>query len=235
MKENGDYNEINPMPEIDTMVAQCQSLDEARLKGAEMWGIAPEDVDVDILAEDKKLFGLLGSSYRVEIRPCAPVSYIKSCYFVNDILEKMELDLIPELTDDGIINLVGEDTGVIIGRFGETLRALEYLTNLGCHDDLSKRRVRFDCGGYRKHREATLTRLAESLARDAIRKGSAVSLDPMTSWERRIIHLALRDNRDVETRSVGEEPARRVLISPSRGGARSSSRPSGPGRRNRRY
>lgn len=230
MKMTGEHSTTSsPMPEIETLTVQCESLDEARRKGAELWDIAPEDIEVEVIAEDKKLFGLLGTSYRAEICPCAPVSYIKSCYFVNDILEKMELDLIPELTDDGIINLVGEDTGVIIGRYGETLRALEYLTNLGCHKDLSKRRVRFDCGGYRKHREATLTRLAESLARDAVRRGTAVSLDPMTSWERRIIHMALSNNKDVETRSVGEEPARRVLITPLRGDRR---RP-GPGRMNR--
>lgn len=210
--------ETSQMPEIETVVVQCQSPEEARKRGAEIWDVSPEDVDVEILAEDKKLFGLLGSSYRVEIRPCAPVSYIKSCYFVNEILDKMQLDLVPELTNEGVINLVGGDTGVIIGRFGETLRAIEYLTNLACHKDLTKRRVRFDCGGYRKHRESTLTRLAESLAREAVRKGSPVSLDPMSSWERRIVHLVLRDNKDVNTRSVGEEPARRVLIAPARGG-----------------
>lgn len=212
-----EHNEVNPMPDIEAVVVQSQSLEEAREKGAEIWNIQPEDIDVAVLAEDKKLFGLLGSSYRVEIRPCAPVSYIRSCYFVNEILDKMQLDLVPELTDDGVINLVGEDTGVIIGRFGETLRALEYLTNLACHEDMTKRRVRFDCGGYRSHRETTLTRLAESLAREAVRKGSQVSLDPMTSWERRIVHLALRDNKDVETHSVGDEPVRRILISPVRG------------------
>ena len=221
MMEN---NGINPIPDIESIVIQSQSLDDARQKGAEIWGIHQEDVDVEILAEDKKLFGLLGSSYRVEIRPCAPISYIKSCYFVNDVLDKMELDLVPELSEDGVINLAGEDTGVIIGRFGETLRALEYLTNLACHEDLTKRRVRFDCGGYRKHRETTLTRLAESLAREAVRKGTPVSLDPMTSWERRIVHLALRDSKEVETRSVGEEPARRILISPVRGGGRGHTR-----------
>jgi len=229
MMEN---NGINPIPDIESIVIQSQSLDDARQKGAEIWGIHQEDVDVEILAEDKKLFGLLGSSYRVEIRPCAPISYIKSCYFVNDVLDKMELDLVPELSEDGVINLAGEDTGVIIGRFGETLRALEYLTNLACHEDLTKRRVRFDCGGYRKHRETTLTRLAESLAREAVRKGTPVSLDPMTSWERRIVHLALRDSKEVETRSVGEEPARRILISPVRGGGRSHTRTP---RRSREY
>ena len=134
---------------------------------------------------------------------------------MNEVLDKMDLDLIPELTDDGMINLVGEDAGVVIGRYGETLKALEYLTNLVCHDDMSTRRVRFDCGGYRGRREQTLSRLAESIAREAVRKGSPVSLEPMSSWERRIVHIALRENRDVETRSIGEEPTRRILVCPT--------------------
>ena len=185
-----------------------------------MWDIRTEDVDATVLSEDKKLFGLLGSTYKIEIRPFAPVSYIKSCHFVNEILDKMELDLIPELTDDGMINLVGEDAGVVIGRYGETLKALEYITNLVCHDDMSTRRVRFDCGGYRARREQTLRRLAESIAREAKHKGSPVSLEPMSSWERRLIHIALRDNKDVETRSIGEEPLRRVLVCPVGAAAR---------------
>ena len=188
-----------PMPEIESEVFECASIDEAKEKGAEKWGIKPEDVDATVLSEDKKLFGLLGSTYRVEVKPFAPVSYIRSCHFVNEILDKMDLDLIPELTDDGIINLV-------------------------CHDDMSTRRVRFDCGGYRERREQTLRRLAESIAREAKRKGSPVSLEPMTSWERRLIHITLRDNRDVETRSIGEEPMRRVLVCPLGGASRERGR-----------
>ena len=213
-----------PMPEIESEVFECASIDEAKKKGAEKWGIKPEDVDATVLSEDKKLFGLLGSTYRVEVKPFAPVSYIRSCHFVNEILDKMDLDLIPELTDDGIINLVGEDAGVVIGRYGETLKALEYITNLVCHDDISTRRVRFDCGGYRERREQTLRRLAESIAREAKRKGSPVSLEPMTSWERRLIHITLRDNRDVDTRSIGEEPMRRVLVCPLGGASRERGR-----------
>lgn len=218
--ERTERTEQAPVPEIETAVFEAKSLDEARQKAAELWGLDPEDIDVEVLEEDKKLFGLLGSSYRVQVRPCAPVAYVKSCYFVNDLLDKMELDLIPELTEDGIINLVGEDTGVVIGRYGETLRALEYLTNLVCHEDMSTRRVRFDCGGYRQHREKTLSRLAESIAREVAHKGEAIGLEPMSSWERRIVHMALKESRDVETRSIGEEPSRRVLVTPKRGGGR---------------
>ena len=204
-----------PLPEIEKTVVDCSSIDDAKEKGAKMWGIKPEDVDAKIVSEEKKLFGLLGSTYKVEISPFAPVSYINSCRFVNEVLDKMEVDLIPELTEDGMVNLVGEDIGVVIGRYGETLKALEYITNLACHDDLSTRRLRFDCGGYRARRQHTLQRLADSIAREALHKGVPVSLEPMSRWERRIIHIALRDNENVETRSIGEEPMRRVLVCPT--------------------
>lgn len=209
------YREQIPMPEIESKIFECASEEEAKKKAADFWGIELEDVVTEVLSEDKKLFGLLGSAVRVEVRPIAPVSYIKSCYFVNDILAKMDVDLVPELDEDGIVNLVGEDQGVVIGRYGETLKALEYLANLVCHDDLSTRRVRFDCGGYRDKRTHTLTRLAISLAREAVKKGAPITLEPMTSWERRIVHIALHDDADVQTRSIGEDPNRRVVISPA--------------------
>jgi spoIIIJ-associated protein len=209
-----DSEEMCPIPEIESVVMECESIEEARLKAAELWGIKPEDVEANIISEDKKLFGILGSSYKVEVSPFAPVSFIRSCHFVNEMLDRMDLDLVPELNEDGTINLVGEDVGVVIGRYGETLKALEYLTNLACHDDMSTRRVRFDCGGYRAKREQTLTRLAVSIARESVRKGTQVSLEPMSSWERRLVHIALKDNADVETRSIGEEPSRRVVVCP---------------------
>ena len=212
-----DREELTPAPQIESVIVEASSVDEAKAKGAEKWGIKADDVEAKVISEEKKLFGLLGSTLKVEIQPFAPVAYIKSCHFVNEVLDKMDLDLIPELTEDGIINLVGEDAGVVIGRYGETLKALEYITNLVCHDDMSTRRVRFDCGGYRGRREQTLARLAESVAREAVHKGTPVSLEPMSSWERRIVHIALRDNRSVDTRSIGEEPVRRVLVCPKAG------------------
>ncbi|MEG1641971.1 MAG: RNA-binding cell elongation regulator Jag/EloR [Synergistaceae bacterium] len=214
-----DFNkeEQAAVPEVEHLILECSSVEEACEKAAEHWEITSSDIEYTVLSEDKKLFGILGSKLKIEVYPFAPVSYIRSCHFVNDVLDKMELDLIPELVDDGTVNLVGEDAGVVIGKYGETLKALEYLTNLICHDDFSVRRVRFDCGGYRGRREGALTRLATSVAREAVRKGSSVSLEPMSSWERRIIHIALRESDEVETKSIGEEPTRRVLITPKSG------------------
>lgn len=217
-KESSQVNyrdEQAPLPEIDYAIVECTSIEEARSRGALMWNIEHDDIEVTVLTENKKFFGLLGANLKVEMRPFAPVSYIKSCHLINKILERMDLDLIPELNDEGMINLVGEDAGVVIGRYGETLKALEYLTNLICHYDMSARRVRLDCGGYRKRREQSLARLAESVAREAVRKGSPVSLEPMSSWERRLVHIALRDSAEVETKSVGEEPSRRVVVCPT--------------------
>ena len=209
------YRDQVPMPEIESKIFECGSEEEAKEKAAKLWGVQPEDIVTEVLSEGKKLFGLLGTSMRIEVRPIAPLCYIQSCYFVNEVLEKMDVDLVPELEEDGIVNLVGEDQGVVIGRYGETLKALEYLTNLVCHEDLSTRRIRFDCGGYRDRRTHTLTRLAISLAREAVKKKAPITLEPMTSWERRVVHIALRDNDEVETRSVGEDPSRRVTICPA--------------------
>lgn len=213
-----------PVQGIEHLVIEGSSIEEVCEKAAEHWDIEPSDVEYTILSQDKKLFGILGNKLKVDVYPFAPVSHIRSCHFINEILGKMELDLIPELVDDGTVNLVGEDAGVVIGRYGETLKALEYLTNLACHDDFSVRRVRFDCGGYRERRENSLTRLAGSVAREALRKGTPVSLEPMSSWERRIIHIALRDSDRVETKSIGEEPSRRVLVVPKRGAKMNSRR-----------
>ena len=200
--------------EQETLALEVASLEEAREQGARHWGLEPDDLDVSVVEEEKRLFGLLGRKLRVEVVPRGPVRQLKVRRFAGDLLSRMELDVQPRITDEGLVNLEGEDAGIVIGRYGETLKALEYLTNLMLHEEAGGHRVRFDCGGYRERREASLTRLAESAARDAVRKGRPISLEPMSSWERRIIHLALKENGDVETRSAGEEPLRKVVVWP---------------------
>lgn len=204
-----------PLPTVESKIFECSSLTEAQEICAKEWGIRPEDVDVRVISEDKKFFGLLGSKLRVEATSCAPVSYIKSCLYVNELLDRMNLDLVPELTEDGTIDLVGEDVGIVIGRFGETLKALEHITNLVCHKDLETRRVHFDAAGYRARRIRSLERLACSVAKDVLRAKRPLSLEPMTAWERRIIHLELQSNKNIQTQSIGEEPSRRVVIAPA--------------------
>jgi spoIIIJ-associated protein len=133
------------------------------------------------------------------------------------------LDLPAELTvveyDDRIVaSLGGEDLGLVIGKRGQTLDAIQYLANAvvyraGADDEVRKPLV-VDAAGYRSRRQATLEREAERAARDAIRTASTVELEPMSAVERKIVHVFLQELGGVETTSEGTEPNRRVVVRP---------------------
>lgn len=113
-----------------------------------------------------------------------------------------------------LIEVNGDDVGALIGRRGQTLDALQYLVNLAANKSAREhKRIIVDAEGYRRRREETLRRLAVQLAERARRSGRDVVLEPMSAYERRIIHLELQNQPGVTTRSVGEEPYRKVVIS----------------------
>ncbi len=116
---------------------------------------------------------------------------------------------------DGILWIVlsGEKLGLLIGRRGETLNAMQYLVNLAVGKQRNDRvRIVLDVEGYRESREQTLVSLAKKMAEKAVRTGRRVELEPMNPHERRIVHIALQNDRRVETTSHGEEPYRRVVV-----------------------
>jgi len=115
------------------------------------------------------------------------------------------------------VSMEGPDLGILIGRRGETLDALQYLVSLSAnrHQD-ERKKIILDIEGYRKRREETLQRLAAKLADKAKQRGRNVVLEPMSSQERRIIHTALQGRDDIYTFSEGEEPYRKIVISPKR-------------------
>jgi len=115
------------------------------------------------------------------------------------------------------LEIQGRELGALIGRKGETLAALQYITRLIASRDLERRaHIVVDVEGYKARREALLKRLAKRMADQAVQRGRTVSLEPMPPHERRIIHLALRDNPNVTTESVGEGDRRKVTIVPRR-------------------
>ena len=115
------------------------------------------------------------------------------------------------------LEIQGRDLGALIGRRGETLAALQYITRLIASRDLERRaHIVIDVEGYKSRRESMLRRLAKRMAEQAVQRGRTVSLEPMPPHERRIIHLALRDNPEVTTESVGEGDRRKVTIVPRR-------------------
>ena len=138
--------------------------------------------------------------------------------FLKGLLERMDSDAVPHAfrKDDETIGveLVGEDLGMLIGRRGETLDAIQHLANYALNHDASKRtRVSVDAENYRGKREDSLRHLAKKMAAKVIKYRKNMTLEPMNAYERHVIHATLQDMPEVTTFSTGTEPNRRVVIS----------------------
>ncbi|MBS3976655.1 MAG: protein jag [Syntrophomonadaceae bacterium] len=177
-----------------------------------------EEVEYQVLEEPSKgLFGILARMARVKVTlKESPAKLAKK--FVQEVFKEMEIEAQTEVQVNGdLITLTfhGDGLGILIGRRGETLDALQYLVNLAVNRRLEKRvRIILDVEGYRLRREETLIRLAQRLSEKAKRTGQKILLEPMNPHERRIIHTALQNDRLVNTMSEGEEPFRKVVIRP---------------------
>ena len=141
--------------------------------------------------------------------------------FLHDIFATMNLTVTLCRTDTPsgtIYNMQGDSLGILIGKHGSTLDALQYLTNLVINKipETGYARIILDVEDYRARREETLTRLAGHLADKACRLGEEIHLEPMSRHERKIIHTALQDNYRVTTYSAGDNPRRYVVIVPRR-------------------
>ena len=137
--------------------------------------------------------------------------------FLGELTKLMGVDVSIDMGTDAEGNVYaymqGDTLGILIGRRGETLDALQYLTSLQVNRGRdSYTRVTLDTENYRAKREDTLIRLANRMANRALRTGRKVSLEPMNPYERRIIHFALQQNEGVTTHSEGDEPNRHVVI-----------------------
>lgn len=137
--------------------------------------------------------------------------------FLRGLFAKMELDADCGVSEEDAkimkIEITGADTAVLIGRRGDTLDALQYLTGLAVNkgrEDYKK--IMLDAENYREKRERTLEKLAKRLANTVAKTGKPITLEPMNPYERRILHATLQNNPRVETMSEGEEPFRRVVI-----------------------
>ena len=198
----------------ESLIVETDSLENAIEDAARTWNIRPEDVDVQVLEEGKRFLGLFSRKTRVQLTPAGDLDLLRHKSILFDILNLMEMDVGIEVGEEGILNLTGIDAGIIIGKYGETLKALEYLLNLVSREIGPSRPIRLDSDGYRERREQNLKRVALSTAREAVRRHRLVTMEPMTSWERRVVHIALKEHPEVETRSIGDEPQRRVVIWP---------------------
>ena len=150
-----------------------------------------------------------------QIDPESPAGVAKA--FLREMTRLMGVDVAIEMGTDPegniFASMTGDTLGILIGRRGETLDALQYLTSLKVNRGREGYvRVTLDTENYRARREDTLIRLANRMAGRAVRTGRRVSLEPMNPYERRIIHFALQNNEMVTTHSEGDEPNRHVVI-----------------------
>lgn len=199
----------------------ARTVDDAIDQAIAELGTSREEVDVEIIDQPSKgFFGLLGTKparVKVTVRN-TPSRKVRA--IMTDILATMNLDAkmdINEKDDIISVNLKGGNLGILIGRRGETLDALQYLINLSVNKNMENRKkFILDIEGYRRRREETLEKLAHKLADKARQRGRNIVLEPMNSLERRIIHTTLQERDDISTFSEGEEPYRKIIIAPKK-------------------
>ncbi len=217
--------------DLQTVEATGKTVDEAVDNALAELGLERHEVTVEVLTEGRPgLFGIGGEPAKVRV---SPVSYElpsgDEVDFARETLAKilslMGIDATvtvraPETPGDGVgltravLDVQGQDLGLLIGRRGSTLASLQYLTNLiVSHRFQDSGPFAIDVEGYRRRREETLRSLAFRMAERVRKSGRSITLEPMPANERRIVHLALAKDPTVVTSSVGEGESRKVAIS----------------------
>ncbi len=205
------------------IICQAKTIEAATRKGAEELGVDVAKVKTEVLVEPKKGFFGIG-----EVLAKVKVSYTMepadlALNFVKTLVDNMGMDVTISMEDgednEKCIKVDGEDAGDLIGYHGETLDALQYLTNLAANkksdenDDRNYTKIHLDVENYREKRADTLRALARRMANKVQKYGRNVTLEPMTPNERRIIHSEIQKIEGVTTHSIGTDTERRVVIS----------------------
>ena len=221
----------------------AKTRDEAVLAAMrELWQLNPEiteaDVDIELLEKGKSGFFGIGSvdaKVRVSYK-YKPVECVKA--FLEGMISHMGVTGFVDCTvdEEGTVNanITGENLGVIIGRRGDTLNALQYLASIVTNRDETEHvRVNVDTENYRKKREESLKTLSHKVAARVLKYKKNVTLEPMNANERRVIHAELQNVKGITTYSLGSEPNRRVVVAlagarPGRNRPRGGNRPVDP-------
>jgi len=202
---------------------KAKTVDEAVSEALDKLNASKENADINVIEEGSSGFlGFIGAKDAVvEVTKIfKPVEEGEK--FLKELLKRADINVDVEVVDKDtdseqvMYNLIGEkELGLVIGHRGETLDALQYLTSIFLNKELDDYyRVLLDAEGYRDRRRKTLERLAKRLASKAEKKERKVVLEPMPPHERRIIHITLKENKNVKSYSEGEEPYRKVMIEP---------------------
>ena len=194
-----------------------KTVDEAIEEGLSALGLTLDEAEIVVLEEGKKkLFGSVKAKVQVKKRASDAQ---RAADFIDGLLEILKISAVSEIvkdSDDIAIEIKATNSAKVIGKHGDVLDAIQCLAgavaNTG-RDDYKK--VVVDCENYRKQREETLVKLAEKIAAKAVEKGRKLILEPMTPYERRIIHSTLANSTEVKTVSEGKEPNRYIAVIPN--------------------
>ena len=192
--------------------------DEALMQASVELGVPSTDLEYEVVSEETKGFLGIGSkpciikarrkkTFIDEIR-----EYLESLFKAMDIQTEIQIEF-DETENVLSINLEGPEMGILIGKRGQTLDALQYIISLAVNKKSeSYIRVKLDTENYRARRKETLENLAKNIASKVKRTRRTVALEPMNPYERRIIHATLQNDKYVSTKSEGEEPYRKVIV-----------------------
>lgn len=192
--------------------------DEALMQASVELGVPSTDLEYEVVSEETKGFLGIGSkpciikarrkkTFIDEIR-----EYLESLFKAMDIQTEIQIEF-DETENVLSINLEGPEMGILIGKRGQTLDALQYIISLAVNKKSeSYIRVKLDTENYRARRKETLENLAKNIAFKVKRTKRSFALEPMNPYERRIIHATLQNDKYVSTRSEGEEPYRKVIV-----------------------
>jgi len=194
-----------------------KDIEEATKRALERMNAARDQVLIEII--DDKTKENENDEVRVRVTP-VDLRKNNAEEFINKIMEsfKIKAEIVWEEKDDiPIMRLYGDEMGIIIGNKGKTLEALQILMSIIANkNSLVKGIIILDIEDYRKRKGKSLEQLSEKMAERAVETGEDVILEPMTASERKLIHNFLSKNDEVITMSIGEEPERRIVITPVR-------------------
>ncbi len=197
---------------------KAKTVDEAITQASMEFGVASSDLDYEVVSEGTSGFLGIGAKPAV-IKAKKKESFIDDIYeYLNNLFKAMDIESEVKIDydqDNATMNIdvEGPDMGILIGKRGQTLDALQYLISLFVNKKSeSYIRVKLDTENYRARRKDTLENLAKNIAFKVKRTRRSFTLEPMNPYERRIIHSALQNDKYVATRSEGEEPYRKVVV-----------------------
>lgn len=218
---------------MESLEVSAKTVDEAIERGLQQLGLTRDQVETAVLNKGRSGFlGMGAEEAVVRLTPLASPSQESNLpaaakEALEEILRRMKLKAHVELRSDVqqdeaesdippiALEVDGEDLGILIGRRGETLAALQYIMRLiVAHQQKARVPLTVDVEGYKQRRYGALRELALRLAQKAVSTRQSMTLEPMPADERRIVHLAVSVNPDVVTQSVGEGELRKVVIMP---------------------